>query len=110
MSSISITFEVQPFPVPSEVITIPDNRLPGLGKTQKMNFELSQIDADQLSKMCDDYREAVFSKACKHDPRMPQKRVAFPVDFNESISVPITSRRGVTPNPGHSTEYPDDTF
>lgn len=55
--------ELQPFSVPNYVIQVvpPGQRQDGFREAPK--YRLSEIDADTLAEMCDDFRRAVFEKA-----------------------------------------------
>jgi hypothetical protein len=40
------------------------------GITFTSGFPLSEVDAEELTEMCDVFREAVFNKAGKKDPKL----------------------------------------
>lgn len=61
--------QLHPFPVPDTVVAVSKARPRGEGLHFSPEFALSQIDAEELSDMCDAWRKAVFSKAGKKDPR-----------------------------------------
>jgi hypothetical protein len=61
-----ITIPIKPFVVPSYV-----SAAESVDVVRKdTNFPLSEVDADALSQLCDDWRAAVFKKAGKDDPRL----------------------------------------
>ena len=61
--------ELVPFSVPNYVIVKmpPRSRQEGLDSNAP-KFELKDLDAEELSKMCNDFRKAIFCKAGKKDP------------------------------------------
>ena len=77
---ITLMVELQPFNVPNYVIQQmpPGKREDGWKEAPK--YKLSEVSEVTLSKLCDDFRRAVFEKAGKLDPRsaMPQGYLAVP--------------------------------
>jgi len=65
-----MNLQLKPFQAPNFVIPI----LPPVARQQGISFEsgfpLSEVDAEELSKMCDDFRETIFKKAGKKDPKL----------------------------------------
>lgn len=65
-----MNIQLKPFLVPNFIIPI----LPAVerqsGPSFSNGFPLSEVSAEELSKMCDDFRAAIFSKACKKDPKL----------------------------------------
>jgi hypothetical protein len=60
----TVTVKLKPFGAPNFVIAdVPD-------ESDRMSFPLKDVDADTLSAMCDAFRESVFRKAEKQDPRL----------------------------------------
>jgi hypothetical protein len=66
---ISIEKELQPFQVPNYVIEVPkvSKRQDGFQETPK--HHLSELDGNVLDQLCERFREDVFKKAGKNDPR-----------------------------------------
>ena len=64
-----MNIKLRPFNVPNFAIkeAKPGRRQDGM--TQPQSFHLSEVDADTLSEMCDEFRAAVFAKAKTTDPR-----------------------------------------
>jgi hypothetical protein len=62
--------EVQPFTTPNFVITVmpPGARQEGIKEAPKI--PLADMEAATLSLLCDQFREEIFSKAGKKDPRL----------------------------------------
>ena len=70
MSTIisTITVKLKPFSVPNFVVgEVPyHSRQDGLQEAPK--YHLSELSAETLSEMCDEFRRSVFEKAKKDDP------------------------------------------
>lgn len=66
MSNIKV--ELRPFSVPNFVIQVmaPGKRQDGFKEAP--SYALSELDADTLSEMCDEFRAEIFKKAGKEDP------------------------------------------
>ena len=60
-----VTVEIRPFPIPTALSLRADQ-----GDTTVATVGLSQIDADTLSALCDEFRAAVFEAAGTTDPRL----------------------------------------
>lgn len=61
---------LKPFTVPNFVIQVLPTRLRQEGPSfENRSYPLSDVDADELSHMCDVWRAEVFRKAGKSDPR-----------------------------------------
>lgn len=56
--------QIKPFIVPNFVLMCDQQPMP-----QSVSFPLSNLDPEELSAMCDDFRAAVFAKAGKRDPK-----------------------------------------
>lgn len=59
----SIKVDLQPFSVPNFVLTHQEARPRQEGITETVKFALSELDADTLERLCQDFRKAVFEKA-----------------------------------------------
>jgi hypothetical protein len=55
----TVTVELEPFKVANYAVSTDNKTIP-----------LEDIPADTISAMCDDWREAIFKKAGKQDPRL----------------------------------------
>jgi hypothetical protein len=64
-----MTIELQSFNVPNYAIARMSPRLKQDGIHEGPSFPLADIDADELSMMCDDFRREIFRKAKKPDPK-----------------------------------------
>lgn len=64
-----IVVELRPFGVPNFVtqVVLPGKRQEGIKEPR--THALSELDANTLSDMCDDFRLEIFRKAGKEDPR-----------------------------------------
>jgi hypothetical protein len=60
---------LKPFTVPNFVIQVLPVRPRQEGIGEPRSYPLSDVDADELSDMCDVFRVEVFRKAGKADPR-----------------------------------------
>lgn len=62
--------ELQPFSTPNFVLgkMPPRQRQDGIGST--LSWPLSEVDADELARLCDEFRAEVFRKAGKPDPKV----------------------------------------
>ena len=69
-----MTLELLPFSVPNYVIAKMPPRPRQDGLTEAPKFPLENITADELAKMCGDFRAAVFAKAGKEDPEEARAR------------------------------------
>lgn len=58
---------LRPFITPSFVISV--RHASDIGSPEGPSIPLREIEADDLSKMCDTFRAEVFRKADKADPR-----------------------------------------
>jgi hypothetical protein len=65
----NVEVAVQPFSIPHFVRRDKKNAGPG-DPDAEAAFELSAIDAQTLSALCDQFRADVFKKAGKTDPRL----------------------------------------
>ena len=68
----TITLKLYPFTIPNYVVeldTIPTK--PQDGFKAISSYHLKQLDEDTLSTMCDEFRQGVFAKAGKNDPKHP---------------------------------------
>jgi len=66
---ILFKINIKPFQVPNFVIV--DGK-PGLklsGFKESSSIPLAELDPEQLSVLCDEFRSAVFAKAGKEEPR-----------------------------------------
>lgn len=65
---VNIEVSLKPFITPNYVLTDepPNSREDGYVECRQ--FRLSELHADTLSKMCDDFRKEVFKKAGKQEP------------------------------------------
>lgn len=63
--------KLRPFTVPNFAIQVagPVRRQDGFRESP--SYPLSEVDAETLARMCDDFRAAVFAKAGKPDPVKP---------------------------------------
>lgn len=68
---MKIEIKLQPFTTPNFVIAQVPPQPREHGFAQAPSFPLSEVDADSLSVMCDEFRAEVFKKAGKRDPRAP---------------------------------------
>lgn len=64
-----MNIQLKPFQVPNFVIPIRPAVERQHGPSFDSGFSLSEVDAEELSKMCDAFRQAVFNKAGKKDPK-----------------------------------------
>jgi hypothetical protein len=81
--AVKIMIDLAPFSVPESVqLCIPDQPqdngpTPGLTElfdfTSRPKLALSEIDADSLAELCDQFRRAIFEKAGKADPKLELK-------------------------------------
>jgi hypothetical protein len=81
--TVKIMIDLAPFSVPESVqLCIPDQPqdngpTPGLTElfdfTSRPKLALSEIDADSLAELCDQFRRAIFEKAGKADPKLELK-------------------------------------
>lgn len=60
-----VSIEVRPFNVPDYVTLIADQ-----GDTTVASVQLTELEADALSALCELFRAEVFKKARKTDPRL----------------------------------------
>lgn len=67
---VTLNVELLPFQVPNFVIQKVDARPREEGFTPGPKYRLADVDAETLSRLCDDFRAAVFEKADKIDPRL----------------------------------------
>lgn len=68
---MNINIKLKPFSVPNLVL---EDAPPSKSYVTDINsYAINLVDADDLSRMCDEYRKNVFQKAGKTDPRL-QKR------------------------------------
>lgn len=65
-----MNIQLKPFQVPNYVIPILPVVERQSGPSFSDGFPLSEVGAEELSKMCDDFREAIFNKAGKKDPKL----------------------------------------
>jgi hypothetical protein len=63
-----IEVELQPFSVPNFVLTVQEARPRQDGFQETPNLALSDLDPPTLEMLCDEFRDAVFSKAGKQQP------------------------------------------
>lgn len=63
-----IEIELQPFSVPNFVLTVQQPRPKQDGIQETPKYPLSELDAETLGKLCDEFRDAVFEKAGKQQP------------------------------------------
>lgn len=63
-----MNIQLKPFQVPNFVIPIRPAVERQYGPLFDSGFPLSEVDAEELSKMCDDFRMSIFKKANKIDP------------------------------------------
>jgi hypothetical protein len=61
--------KVLPFTLPNFVIIKPKPRPRQEGFRGVATFPLSDVEAAELSRMCDEFRAGVFAKAKKKDPK-----------------------------------------
>ena len=81
--AVKIMIDLAPFSVPESVqLCIPDQPqdggpTPGLTElfdfTSRPKLALSEIDADSLAALCDQFRRTIFEKAGKADPKLELK-------------------------------------
>lgn len=62
--------ELMPFTTPNYVIGKSSPRQKQDGISEGLKWHISDIDANDLSSLCDQFRRDVFEKAGKSDPRM----------------------------------------
>jgi hypothetical protein len=60
--------ELRPFTVPNYVIQVTPARPRQEGFVEAPKYALTELDADTLAQLCDDFRKSVFEKAGKPDP------------------------------------------
>lgn len=65
---ITKSVELQPFMTPNYVIQKMPPRPRQEGFVEAPKYHLSEVEADVLAKLCDEFRAAVFAKAEKVDP------------------------------------------
>ena len=75
MSSVTITVNLEPFPVPDSVSVTPETK-PPFGKTatgaarrielNAMRYSLSTLDETTLMALCDEFTDSVFKAAGKN--------------------------------------------
>lgn len=63
--------KLQPFSTPNFVLAQMPARLRQDGIVEGPKWALSEVDADVLAELCDDFRAEVFGKAGKTDPASP---------------------------------------
>ena len=66
----ALKINVQPFTTPNFVLARMPPRLKQDGFAEAPKWALSEIDADVLSILCDDFRAEIFRKARKPDPKV----------------------------------------
>lgn len=64
----NVQLELQPFTTPNFVIGKMPARQKQDGIIEGPKWELAEVDADVLARLCDEFRAAVFTKAGKADP------------------------------------------
>lgn len=64
----SIEVELRPFTVPNYVLTVQPPRLKQEGIVETPKLSLSDLDSLTLERLCNDFREEVFTKAGKSRP------------------------------------------
>ncbi|MEM7209548.1 MAG: hypothetical protein AAF434_17145 [Pseudomonadota bacterium] len=66
---IEVRVKLQPFRTPNFVLVEDDTRPRQEGFQESPKYALSDLDATTLSQLCDKFREDVFKKADKVDPK-----------------------------------------
>lgn len=61
--------KLRPFSIPNFVIQEMPPRTKQEGFSNAPSYYLSEVDAETLSDMCDKFREEIFKKAQKEDPK-----------------------------------------
>lgn len=61
---MKMEIEIQKFSTPNFVLSIPQPN-----ETNRVSWPIREVDAQTLSKLCDEFRREVFAKAEKKDPR-----------------------------------------
>jgi len=64
----TLQVELQPFLVPNFVRAVGKVGLKQDGLQELPGYPLSDLDAETLSRLCDDFRDEVFKKAGKQQP------------------------------------------
>jgi hypothetical protein len=64
--------QLQPFRTPNFALAVMPPSKRGDGFVQAPSYPLRDLDASELSDMCDAFRAEVFEKARKADPMKPQ--------------------------------------
>lgn len=84
---ISVKYQVQPFYVPGDVVLVhPTSRGQDLKPTPRLC--LKELDARELSAMCDDFRRSIFKRSEKLDPALETVPVPVPVSPRYCEPVP----------------------
>lgn len=63
-----IEVELQPFTVPNFVLTVQDPRPKQDGMQETPKYALSELDAQTLENLCNEFRGNVFTRAGKQQP------------------------------------------
>jgi len=74
VNSIRISLKLKPFQTPNFVIVEMPPRPRQEGMQEALSFPLSEVDAETLYRMCDDFRREVFRKAGRDLPPTPTVR------------------------------------
>jgi len=69
MAKNTIEIEIVPFNVPEGIYIKPPTGNRQAGFKQDGGIPFNKVDPETLSSMCDDFRNEVFSKAGKLDPK-----------------------------------------
>lgn len=67
---MKIEIELLPMHVPDYVLQKQVPRPRQLGFTEAIKYHISDLPSQTLSALCDEFRNAVFEKAGKKDPRL----------------------------------------
>lgn len=64
----NIEVKLKPFKTPNFVLVEEPAKPREEGFAEGRKFSLSELDADTLSRMCNDFRAEIFKKAGRHEP------------------------------------------
>lgn len=93
----NISFKIKPFQVPNfAIVEVPKSQQETVYRGDERSFNaasagstisipLSDVDAESLSDLCDEFRKSVFEKAGKKDPKGGGRKV----DFNPGTPIAI---------------------
>lgn len=70
---VNIKLKLKPFTTPNFVLVDEPSKPRGEGFSEGRKFALSELDAETLERMCDDFTREVFKKSGKQRPPQPDR-------------------------------------